>query len=320
MRFYGPILALCLAASPVLAAVPKVPGVVKTNSCDPFVVEIELPPNSVMGWAPGFAPEAAFVDEMKPLRKDTARLIVLAKQKGVFRVILWLKGETDYIVLVIDASDIPAPKEPDPKPKDPPTAPKSDPIGATGRLRFGSAGCTATVIGPKRQDGRYDVLTAAHCNGGKGDRGTLTLKNGITVGVTVVAKNERADLCWMVTDTVVGDLPFAVIATANPAVGTAIWHMGYGVDVPGNREDGEVLGETTDGQLQMKLSVSSGDSGSGIFRADTGELVAVVCCTTGRGTKTIMYGGCAVEARKLRPATTDLEAWVPKEMPPIKFH
>jgi hypothetical protein len=54
--------------------------------------------------------------------------------------------------------------------------------------------------------------------------------------------------------------------------------MGYGVDKPGNKETGHMVsGPDGNGQLRMNLSVSSGDSGSGTIRADTGELVAVVC-------------------------------------------
>ena len=41
----------------------------------------------------------------------------------------------------------PVPPKPDPKP---PGDGKLDPVGALGRIRFGNAGCTATVIGPRR--------------------------------------------------------------------------------------------------------------------------------------------------------------------------
>src|SRR5262249_36997558 len=97
-------------------------------------------------------------------------------------------------------------------------------------------------------------------------------------------------------------LPYALLARTDPAPGTAVWHNGYGVDKPGNREDGVVTAApNADGQLQFRLSVSSGDSGSGIFRADTGELVGVVCCTTGLGVNTAMWGGASTTALRLRP-------------------
>jgi len=51
----------------------------------------------------------------------------------------------------------------------------------------------------------------------------------------------------------------------------------------------------------MTLSVSHGDSGGGIFREDTGELVANVCCTKGIGLKTTMWGGCSTKALALLP-------------------
>lgn len=289
-------MALLLAATFAQGAVPKVPGVAKTKACEPTVVEIELPAGGVMGWAPGFAPEACFVDEMKPLRPNTARLLVLPKLPGVYRVVCWLKGETDYIVLIIDVGGTP----PD-APKPPPDA-KADPVAATGRIRFGTAGCTATVIGPRRADGRWDVLTAAHCVGRVGNRGELTLKDGRKFGVTSTVVEENADIAWLVTDSQPDEMPYAVIAAKNPAPGTAIWHMGYGVDKPGNREEGRTVSFADENnQLEMELSVSSGDSGSGIFRKDTGELVAVVCCTTGVGKFMRMWGGSAEAALAIRP-------------------
>jgi hypothetical protein len=120
-----------------------------------------------------------------------------------------------------------------------------------------------------------------------------------------------------VTDAAVDDLPVANLAAKNPPVGTEIWHMGYGIDKPGNREDGRVTGtETRDGQLPMELSVSSGDSGGGIFRADTNELIAVVCCTTERGRKVLMFGGSAERAARLRPVVkTDIDTWEPLAIP-----
>lgn len=173
------------------------------------------------------------------------------------------------------------------------------------------------MIGPRRADGKWDVLTASHCTGGPGSRGTFTLKDGRTLAVTVAARNADADLTWLATDAAADDIPFATLAAKNPPVGTDVWHMGYGIDKPGNREDGRITGaETTDGQLPMELSVSSGDSGGGIFRADTDELVAVVCCTTERGRKALMFGGSAERAARLRPvAKTDADAWEPLPIP-----
>lgn len=183
-----------------------------------------------------------------------------------------------------------------------PGAGKLDPINATGKLRFGGAGCTATVIGPRRADGRWDVLTAAHCVGGVGDRGTITLKDGRTLGLKVAVHNEKADFAWAITDDAVEGLAYATLAAGEPAVGVKVWHQGYGIDKPGNREDGFVDAQADDaGQLRMVLSVSPGDSGSGVFRDDTGELVAVVCCTTGLGERVRMWGASSAVILKARP-------------------
>jgi hypothetical protein len=209
----------------------------------------------------------------------------------------------------------PVPPKPDPKP---PGDGKLDPVNAIGRIRFGNAGCTATVIGPRRADGRWDVLTAAHCVSGVGARGSMAMKDGRTIGIRVVAHHKTPDVAWCVTDDVIADLPYALIAERNPAVGTAIWHMGYGVDKPGNRETGTVAaGENAQGQLRMILSVSSGDSGGGIFRVDTNELVSVVCCTSGMGRQVSMWGCSAEVARRTRPKVTEDadEAWVPVPIP-----
>jgi hypothetical protein len=208
----------------------------------------------------------------------------------------------------------PAPPKPEPKP---PEGGKFDPVNALGRIRFGNAGCTATVIGPRRPDGRWDVLTAAHCVSGVGARGTMTLKDGRSLGLRVVAHHRTPDVAWCVTDDVIADLPYALIAPKNPEPGTAIWHMGYGVDKPGNREDGTVAqAENGQGQLRMILSVSSGDSGGGIFRADTNELVSVVCCTSGMAQKVSMWGASTDVIRRTRPTTADAEeVWMPHPIP-----
>jgi hypothetical protein len=208
----------------------------------------------------------------------------------------------------------PVPPKPDPKP---PGDGKLDPVNALGRIRFSNAGCTATVIGPRRSDGKWDVLTAAHCVSGVGARGTLTLKDGRTLGIRVVAHHKTPDVAWCVTEEQVADLPYALIAAKNPEPGTAIWHMGYGVDHPGNREDGTVADrENAQGQLRMTLSVSSGDSGGGIFRDDTNELISVVCCTSGMGRKVSMWGCSAEVAQRTRPKASDAdETWMPFPIP-----
>jgi hypothetical protein len=199
----------------------------------------------------------------------------------------------------------PTPPLPDPK------QPKLDAVAALGRIQFGNAGCTATVIGPRRADGKWDVLTAAHCVSRTGQRGVMLLKDGRKLNLTVAAVHEEPDCCWCVSDETFPDLAYAEVARTNPAPGVKIWHMGYGIDQPGNREDGEITaGENDEGQLRMELSVSSGDSGGGIFRTDTNELISVVCCTSRKGAKANVWGCAAEVARRLRPGGAALE-WTP---------
>jgi len=189
-------------------------------------------------------------------------------------------------------------------PDKPPIIINANPEAATGQLRFGNAGCTATVMYPRRSDGRWEILTAAHCTGGVGSKGSIKLKDGRTIAVTVAVRDQKCDVSWLVTDdATLTELPYAKLAVGDPAVGVSIWHMGYGVDKPGNKETGAVVrGPDSKGQLEMTLSVSSGDSGSGIFRSDNGELIAVVCCTSSMGRPGSMWGGSATSAARLRPS------------------
>lgn len=122
-----------------------------------------------------------------------------------------------------------------------------------------------------------------------------------------------------------GELPFAHIAERPAEAGTKIWHGGFGVDVPGNKETGTVTRPSdSNGQTELHLSVSSGDSGGGMFREDTGELISTVCCTTQRGAKARVWGANVDSIRKLRPAggaakesEEDIrgEWWTPLEIP-----
>jgi hypothetical protein len=281
--------------------------------------------------AEGVDAKAAILWRIHP-SKDVQRatsprgVLEFVAHPGTYEVELLVITNTDGVLAVEEArvsvtieSCTPVPPKPDPKP---PEGGKLDPVNALGRIRFGNAGCTATVIGPRRPDGRWDVLTAAHCVSGVGARGTLTLKDGRTLGLRVVAHHKAPDVAWCVTDDEVKDLPYALIAAKNPEPGTAIWHMGFGVDKPGNREDGIVAeSENAQGQLRMILSVSSGDSGGGIFRADTNELVSVVCCTSGMAQRVSMWGCSAEVARRTRPRATDDadETWVPVPIPIRKY-
>lgn len=180
---------------------------------------------------------------------------------------------------------------------------KASPAAATVRLRVGKSGCTATIMSPRRADGKWDVLTAAHCTGDPGSKGVITLKDGRSLDVTVTVRSRSADITWLVTESnALADLPYADLATQDPSPGTPIWHNGFGIDKPGNREDGQVqAGSNAAGLLRMYLNVSPGDSGGGIFRSDNGQLVAAVCCTSRLAAPAVMYGGSCTTAARLRP-------------------
>lgn len=227
----------------------------------------------------------------------------------------------------------PAPPTPPPatKPQEPPPPtipapppkpePKPNPEQAIARIQFGNAGCSGAVIGPRREDGKWWVATAAHCVVGVGQRGTMRMLDGRTFGVQVAAHAPRVngigpDACWLVTDSNTEELPFGYLADTDPEPGTKVWHAGYGVDRPGNREEGEVLAKSdSNGQIQFYLSVSSGDSGGGICMDKDGKIVATVCCTTQRGAKGYVGGAGPAALRRAKPTAMVLDDWTPSEVP-----
>lgn len=229
-------------------------------------------------------------------------VIVLGAKAGRFKIAAYTgtkDGPSDpaYCLIIVEGDAPPAPPGPTPPPA------KADPVAATARIVFGRSGCTATIVSPRRADGKWDLLTAAHCTATVGSVGKATLKDGRIIDVKVTVRHTAADICWLeTTSSSIAMLPFAVLASIDPAPGVPIWHNGYGVDVPGNKETGTVTsGPDSNGQLRMMLSVSSGDSGGGIFRSDNGELVATVCCTSSMARKGSVWGGCSTMAWKLRP-------------------
>lgn len=200
-------------------------------------------------------------------------------------------------------------------PSDPPAKP--DTLMAIGQIQFGNAGCTATIIGPRRPDGRWNVLTAAHCLKGQPSTGKMRMKSGRLLTLIQESNDERSDVGWCITLETDKDLPFALIADDNPKPGDKIWHAGYGVHIPGNREDGTVLeSENSDGQTRFRLSVSSGDSGGGIALNADGKIVSSVCCTTNPGGIGDVWGCSVASIRKTMPKSTMSDwQWVPTQMP-----
>lgn len=219
---------------------------------------------------------------------------------------------------VIPPAAPPLPVTPPDMPQ-PPTPPerKPDPLAAIARISSGGTGCSATVLGPRRSDGRWWVLTAAHCVQGKGQRWGMKFRDGRTEAATVVAFNKAADWAMLITESnSAADMPFALLAEKTPANGTKVWHAGYGVHNPGNREDGTITGgPNSNGQIRMSLSVSSGDSGGGIVVNENGEIVSCVCCTARRGVRADVWGASPEAIQKGLRVAVDLWEWSPIEVP-----
>lgn len=194
---------------------------------------------------------------------------------------------------------------------------------AIGQISFpmangrGSAGCSATIIFPALADGRYLVLTAAHCVEGTASVGRMKLRSGKTFAVEVASKDKEADCCWLRTVEPQKGLPTARLAATLPVKGDKVLHAGFGVDVPGNTEYGEVVEpDNGAGQSQFLLSVSHGDSGGGIALNSKGEIVSCVCCTSRLNGKGAMWGANVKAIRKAIPKlNTNAWEWEPVEMP-----
>lgn len=205
-----------------------------------------------------------------------------------------------------------------PTPPTPPAAPKPDPLAAIVRISAPGVGCSATIIGPRRLDGRYDVLSAAHCVSGKGQRWTMRFRDGRVLGATVVNFDKTADWCWMVTDTNTEPLPFALLLDRPWKVGEKVWHAGFGVDKPANTEHGEITGGPTDrDQVVMRLSVSSGDSGGGIALTADGHVLSTVCCTYSWPGHTDTRGATPEAIRRGRGAEHLSDEWQPIPLPNV---
>lgn len=210
--------------------------------------------------------------------------------------------------------------QPDVPPAPLPKAPEeqaADPLGARVKLVCGNAGCTGAVVGPRLKDGRYYVLTAAHCVSQAGQQCRGRMPSGEELALTVQAIDRKADCAWMITQPTPHPIPYIRLSTTVPPVGTRIWVAGYGVGFNGQQRFGHVTGGITrEGQLQFSVAVDHGDSGGPVVNDATGELVSVVCCTSALGREGNVYGAGPQAIAAARPmALTSEPAWVPLPLP-----
>ncbi len=192
-----------------------------------------------------------------------------------------------------------------------------DPVNAVVRIQFGNAGCSGTFVGPILPDGRLQLLTASHCLKGQPKNGVAVFRDGTTVRIVQQGNWEGPDVGWCVTELPVAKSYYTMLADAMPSVGDKVYHCGFGVDVPGNRENGVVVRpDNGEGQTQYQISVSSGDSGGGIALNEKGHILSPVCCTTAKGQRAQVWGATVEQCRKLRPLPSPvLEEWTPIDIP-----
>lgn len=209
---------------------------------------------------------------------------------------------------------------PFPKPPDidtPPPDGAPDPIHSIGKIALQGGYCSGTVIGPRQSDGRWRIVSAAHCFKRAGEDATFIQRTGVSRKITCIALDRRADIAICVTDANQGSMAFTYIADRTPAAGTKVMHAGYGRHIPGNVEKGEVLGgPNDDNQVKYHLSVSPGDSGGGIVIDDAGHLLSPVCCTTRLDGPGNVWGGSPEHIRRMIATPTDYIELAPIEMPP----
>lgn len=164
-----------------------------------------------------------------------------------------------------------------------PASPTLDPHSATVKLLANGHHCTATVIGQLDGESRQWVLSAAHCVAFVGERQIIQLRDGREFTVSVVSFNRKPDYAWLRTEPLKSELPFTLLSETPATKGNAVWHAGYGVHRPGNTEKGKVSDPTgSNDRVWFDLSVSHGDSGSGIIDTATNRVVGIVSVGSGR--------------------------------------
>lgn len=209
-------------------------------------------------------------------------------------------------------------------PKEPPML---CPWKAVGRMNYeggvGSIGSSGAAILPRRPDGQWDILGAAHAVGPVGSKATFRDKAGKNHEVVVLAKDKESDVAWLVTVEKV-DLPAVELAKRDSENGLACWHCGAGVDKPANVEYGEVLRGKAEGvkgyrAAKFNLSVSHGDAGGPVFDR-SGKVIGLVSATLAVEKKSEVYGASVEQILALRQrhsAEPDAGRPAPNPLPPM---
>lgn len=292
-----------------LAFVAQVPAPTPV-SAEPYKLVDLAPPAAVEG--------AAYLWDVVPedvadVRELPGGRLILTGPPGRYalklRAVTMAEGklavQTTRYVVTINGAVAPPPRPPD----KPPAVPEGrlDPMRARVRLSVPaeggrSYGCSGTVIRPRQPGGKWQMLSAAHCIPGGKTEGTIRTTDDRSFRVRLLVADRRADIAWFEILEPPADLWYADLAREVPAVGTPIWHAGYGVDRPGNTERGTIRrGERADGMIEMDISTSSGDSGTGFFHDKNGQVVAVLYGVQWEGRGPVSIGGCCRRAWEIRP-------------------
>ncbi len=233
---------------------------------------------------------------------------------AIVAFLLALLGGTSAVAVSSVGGCKAVPSEPPEPPKPEPTP---DPVHAIGKVVMSGGHCSGTIVGPRTKDGRYKVVSAAHCFKSVGETARFIPRDGRpSFQLTVDAIDRRSDIAICSTPDV-GEQPYIMVAESTPPVGTTILHAGFGVDKPANIERGQVLaGANQSGQVRYRLSVSPGDSGGGICTTEAGELLSPVCCTDRLAGVGNVWGGSPEQIRRMLAHPTEFIDVPPVPMPP----